>query len=341
MVLILLPTLGLGAVQMCGALEVDTVGTGASRPATTEQAPEAGKVVTGPPPAATPKEAQQPRMDEQGRYLAPDGVPYADEFSYEAMQLESLSDNLLRNGGFEEGRYWPQGWDPTDRLGIFWVAGGTKGRRCIRLYTDLLDEQWVGWNDRVLKLVQQAAARTSGKPQSLPRNPVPAPPERQPTSPPYYDTVAGIHGIHYRSARIPIKETAIYRVSVDMRRDGGGDPMVFTKGFFRQRGLWRNAGRATLFMHNSNKQWQRWAYTLHPCRWKSTIGGKPLRAEALQVQLYAYWPPGSYFFDNVRLDIVGYEEPAKEEQDEAARTKKERSAPSLELDDEGFPVLRH
>ncbi len=54
---------------------------------------------------------------------APDGVKYLNRDSCSAMQMKALSGNLVRNGSFEDGRWWPAGWDPCDKLGTFWVRG--------------------------------------------------------------------------------------------------------------------------------------------------------------------------------------------------------------------------
>jgi len=271
--------------------------------------------------------------------VAPDGVLYGDRRCYEAWQQKALSPNLIKNHSFEQGRYWPFDWDPTDGLGIFWVPGGSDGKRCVKLYTDVLDEQWVKWNDKVLKIVEEASKRTGGQPQKLPKNPVPDAPHRAPTAPPYYDTVAGLHGIHYRSGMVKVAPGAIYRVSVDARADTHGEPKVFTKGFFRWRGLMRNAGRAPMTLYGCGKQWKRFARVFTPADWKSTLNDKPVSPEFLQVQLYAYWPVGNYYFDNVRLEIVGYKklEPARKKARQPAEQPEKKGTPKLGEDE--FPVF--
>ena len=293
-------------------------------------------------------EENRPARDEPEKEIpawqvAPDGVLYADRNSYEVMQMKPLGPNLLTNGSFEVGRYWPLGWDPMDRLGTFWVQGGSHGKRCIRLYTDLVDDQWVEWNETVLAAVDEATTLTKGKPQSLKKDPVPAPPPRKPTSPPYYDTVAGLHGIHYRSPMIKITLGAIYRVSVDASADVEAAPKVFTKGFFRHRGLLRNAGRAPMALRGCGEKWKRYARTFGPSDWKSTLDDKPISAELLQVQLYAYWPVGNYYYDNVRLEIVGMKEPEPEEEKGetggAASGKDREEEKPPELGEDEFPVF--
>jgi hypothetical protein len=56
--------------------------------------------------------------------------------------------------------------------------------------------------------------------------------------------------------------------------------------------------------------------------------------EYLQVQLYAYWPVGNYYFDNVRLEVVGHEEVLTDPEPEP-ETEPEPEPPQQD----GFPVF--
>lgn len=296
--------------------------------------------------AVLPPLAQSDADKKQAQLLAPDGIPYDNESSFDAMQMKPLSGNLLLDGSFETGRYWPYGWQATDGLTTFWAAGGTDGRRCLRIYTDVLDAQWKARNDEVLAALEKAAAGKGTEPQSLPRNPVPPPPERIPTSPPYYDTVAGLHGVHYRSHYVRCVPGAIYRFSIDARTETEGEPKVFIKGFFDQRMktadgirlIRRDAYRAPMFLDPCDGQWRRYARTFHPSRSKTTLDKQPLRTEWLQVQIYAYWKPGNYYFDNARLEIVGYEEP-EPEKPTTKQDKPRQKEPAPPLGEDEFPVF--
>ena len=303
-------------------------------------------------PTAPAEPAERPEQKEERNWrIAPDGVLYADRMSHDVMQKKVLSANLVSNPSFEQGRYWPRNWEPVDRLGTLWVKGGSQGKRCVKLDTNIQDAQWVAWNSKVIIAVRELSEKTPGGAQSLPTNPLPDPPERQPTAPPYYSTVAGLHGIHYRSDYIRLKPRAIYRFSVDSRCDdvvtgGSVARKVFVKGFFDQRMksetgkevvLKRNAYRARIDLGQPGDKWKRYAFVFHPARSKSLRKGKPIQPEWLQVQLYAYWPPGSAYFDNVRLEIVGYEElqpPAPKQ----GKTTQARPEPKLTEDE--FPVFK-
>lgn len=284
-----------------------------------------------------------PQPDEKVAFHGPDGVLYDNEESFKLMQMDSSSGNLLGNGSFELGRYWPSGWQATDGLSTFWVEGGTDGKRCMKVFTNVLDDQWSAHEKKVRAAVD--AVRASGRdPQKLPRSPLPPTPPRRPTRPPYYDTVGGLHGVHYRSEYVRCKPGAIYRFSVDARNDGRGEPRVFIKGFFDQKMktgkgvevVRRNAYRAPMILDPCGEEWCRYVRLFHPSRSQSTLGKKPLATEFLQVQLYAYWPVGDYYFDNVRLDIVGIEgevEPQPEPQDE------DENEDQPELGEDEFPVF--
>ncbi len=282
--------------------------------------------------------------------VAPDGIPYDNESSAEAMQMKALSANLVANGSFEAGRYWPYGWQPTDGLSTFWDTGGTDGARCIRIYTDVLDGQWKA-RDEEVTTAWQAALRRAADPQSLAENPIPTPPARLPTHPPYYDTVGGLHGVHYRGDYVPCTPGAIYRFSIDARTDAVGAPKVFLKGFFDQQmetrdgvqTVRRDAYQAPIFLDPCDGQWRRYARLFHPSKSQATLDGKPLKPQYLQVQIYAYWKPGSYYFDNARLDIVGTEPPepkAAERPEAEPKPKAASAAPAPNLKEDEYPVFK-
>jgi len=299
--------------------------------------------------ASRPAACAEPEAGRPGEFRAPDGVLYDNEESDRLMQMKSLSGNLLSNGGFELGRYWPSGWQATDGLSTFWVGGASEGRRCMRLFTNVLREQWNDHDTRVRHTVD-AIVKAGRDPQKLPTSPLPPPPERLPTRPPYYDTVGGLDGVHYRSEYIKCEPGAIYRFSVDARNEGKGEPRVFIKGFFDQKMktangvevVRRNSYRAPMILDPCGEQWRRYVRLFHPSRSKSTLGAKPLPTEYIQVQLYAYWPVGNYYFDNVRIDIVGREAPeqpeAEQQPAEPEPDEKEQEEPP-KLDEHGFPIF--
>lgn len=288
--------------------------------------------------------ADPPKEPEGLGLTAPDGSEYANVRSRDVMQKKALSGNLIKNGSFERGRYWPANWDPVDGLGTFWLRdAASHGKSCIRFCTKLIETQWLPWNETVLAAEKAARRKTRGKPQSLPRNPLPKAPAPIFSKPPYYDSVGGLHGIHYRSDFIACKPGAIYRFRVDARSDGG-TPKVFVKGFFDQKVrtdegvkvLKRNAYKAQFPLDGCGKKWKRFAMEFHPARSKSTFDGKPLQSQWLRVELYAYWPVGDYDFDNVSIDITGHEEIAHKP---TADPRPKPKPKPRELGEDEFPVF--
>jgi hypothetical protein len=271
-------------------------------------------------------------------------VPPATRTSAEVLRYQSLSVNLVKNGSFERGRYWPYAWEPTDGLCCFWEEGGTDGRRCIRHFTQVDNEQSVQWNSKVRALVDALSKKTKGKPQSVARNPLPRPPKPKLSKPPYYDSVGGLEGVIYLCDPIPHRTGGIYRVTLDARTEGGGAPIVFVKGYVRYKGRVRNCGRFQFTLSGIGKDWKRFSGVFHPVRWKSKFGNFAVRPEFLKIQLYSYWTVGNYWYDNVKLEIVGWEryEPFANPKDlEKLRPKKEEKPGKADSDlKEGeFPVF--
>ena len=186
----------------------------------------------------------------------------------------------------------------------------------MKFNTDLVEAQWLPFNAKIITGIRKLQERTNWRAQYLDKCPLPTPPDPWPTKAPFYDTVAGLHGIHYKGPYVKCEPGAIYRVTVDCRVDKAGGAKVFTKGFIDQtrqttegvQTLKRNAYRAPLSLHGLSTRWHRFSRVLNPARTKSTYGAKPVLPEWLQVQLYSYWPPDNYYWDNVKLEIIGYEE---------------------------------
>jgi hypothetical protein len=222
-----------------------------------------------------------------------------------------------------------------DKLSTYWVEGGTDGKRCLRIWTAMDDEQWSA-NEKAMRAAVDAVIARGLDPQKLAEDPRPAAPEPKLARPPYYSSVGGLHGVHYRSEYIDVKPGAVYRFSVDCRNGGRlkggkapevkgedlpgggtGTPRVFVKGFFTRtrdtrdgEQLFRaNIYRAPMILDPCDTQWRRYARLLHPARSTGTFEQRRVAVEQLQVQLYAYWPIGNYYFDNVRLEIVAWEDP--------------------------------
>lgn len=232
---------------------------------------------------------------------------------------EQLGRPLNVNGTFDAGA---KGWDAPDNVSTF-LLQGPKGRGTIlRVRTDLQRDDWLTYRK----------ALRAGK--ADPKHP---PAIAKDTG---YGSVAGLEGVHYRSKWINATPGKRYWLLADCKHNTPGKeatPKVFVKGFQKTPhaldGLPESAlvemnltpkqfaalpapTRKELIAADAKKHPMRYVrecyrWYLHcksaPGKWNHFAapfpprGGLPGDVEFLQIQIYSYWPPGEYFWDNVLL----------------------------------------
>lgn len=226
---------------------------------------------------------------------------------------------LNANGDFSAGE---KDWDRADNVSTFIQPEAGRGD-ILRIRTDLEREPWLQYKRKLL--LGQA---DPSKPPSISRD----------TS---YGCVGGLEGVHYAGQWIPATPGQRYWLLADARANARKSetftPKIFVKGFSRTEqaldglpesslaalGLTpeqfaalprqrrdqliredarknpmrylRETYRWYLNLRGVGEQWQSFAAPMPP------RGGLPANVEWLQIQVYAYWPPGEYFFDNVQL----------------------------------------
>lgn len=216
--------------------------------------------------------------------------------------------NLLPNGDFDEGEGSPAHWQHIDGLTTFWVNDEDPARgKVLKLDTDVLQSQAYAWWKEIL-----AGAKPEDAPAKLA------------TQEPKYDTLAGLDGVWYYSDYIPIERGKLYWLSIDAK----GPPLkVWLLGypekpdntFGADQGAWReyleeSSGRAArqergheMFIHKyiwkgrleagGSETWQTYARRAKPF---APTKNTP-RVKYVRVLIYAYWPPATYYVDNVTL----------------------------------------
>ncbi|MFP4216265.1 MAG: hypothetical protein ACLFVH_10065 [Phycisphaerae bacterium] len=246
---------------------------------------------------------------------------------------EMLGKPLNRNGDFEKGHL---GWDRPDGVSTF-LTKGPKGRGTVLgVRTDLKRDPWLAYRKRLRKG------------QADPNNP---PRIARDTS---YGCVGGLEGVHYRSEWIKATPGRRYWMLADCKGRGGAK--VFLKGFgavpkaanvdglpessLAELGLSprefaelpagkrreliaadlkknpmrhvREVYRWYLNCGQSKGEWMHFAAPVPP------RGGLPKNVKWLQIQVYSYWPPGEYLWDNVHL----YRDPRQKDElpEKPART---------------------
>ncbi len=230
---------------------------------------------------------------------------------------EQLGKPLNVNGSFDAGG---EGWQSPDNVSTFLeeAKGPDKDRRTIlRVQTDLARDPWLAYQRKLL--LGQASPE---HPPKIPRS----------TG---YSSVAGLEGVHFASQYIPAIPGRRYWLTADCFGQGGAK--VFIKGFRRTshamdamsesrlaavgltpeefarmnpkqrrdliekdakenpKAYMRECYRWYLNCKDAKGQWTHLAAPFPP------RGGLPENVEYLQIQIYSYWPPGRYLWDNVHL----------------------------------------
>jgi len=212
---------------------------------------------------------------------------------------------LVSNGDFErpdpDDATRPACWDKPDGLGVRWesapdVGDGRKRGRAIRMDTSVSEkamvEQW-----RKMGITKWDIPNATG------------------------GAVGAAYGLSYYSEPFGVQTGTPYRVTFDyMGPSGGGKVWVRAYGEFR--GEMRRRYETMVNCYTKTNGWTEISRVFHPTR-------HPRRLSEMRVMLYAYWPPGVYWFDNVRIETVPqdeYEAVLREEAEalEAWRAKRRR-----------------
>lgn len=226
-----------------------------------------------------------------------------------------LDQNLLPNGNFDtpsEDHTYPAHWQQIDNLVFFWTTDPNQSQRgkVIKIDTDVYQRQaYQWWVDRFVH------GRSLGRA-----------PEKIPTSGLKYDTIAGFDGGSYWSDFVKIKKSCAYKVYIDAK---GPPAYVFIRGYVqkphlsfadecpavqeqfriaRNQPLKDEKGRpikyrlrylyTTKFTVGGSEQWKTYTHIKprHPTSREITENVKYIR-----ICIYPYWPPGEYWFDNIRV----------------------------------------
>lgn len=231
---------------------------------------------------------------------------------------DNLSDPVNVNGDFDAGH---AGWDRPDNVSTMIEPSDGAGM-CVRMRTDLHRDDWLKYQRDLL------FGRAS--------------PDDPPDIPTITggESVAAAEGVHYKSQYIKATPGARYWLSAKFKGDKGGK--IFVKGFANFAHLARElpevsmvemdltpesfaamdpSHRAELIKQDARKHPMRYlreVYRWHlNCpktnKWVALAEVFPPRKTLsgdvhwLQIQLYAYWPAGSYYFDDVHLRMIAPE----------------------------------
>jgi hypothetical protein len=188
--------------------------------------------------------------------------------------LASAATNLVVNGDFERANptnaCQPLAWGIPDGLGVQWTnaPGGGHGMR---------------FDTRQSEFDMVASWRRAGLTNewNIPR--------------PGIYPIAETYGLSFYSAVFPVVSGVSYRVSCD--RLGAAGAKLWVKGYGMFEGRMTQRYQTAIKSNSRQDEWSRIEAVVHPTRQRPEV------TEA-RVMLYAYHPPGVYWFDNVRVEPV-------------------------------------
>ncbi|MFA6294447.1 MAG: hypothetical protein WC637_21835 [Victivallales bacterium] len=197
----------------------------------------------------------------------------------------SAGDNLIENGTLDKGEKTPVNWEPANGLTTFYVTEEGHGR-VAKLDSRVDRLQALAWMKKFKE------------------NPDAVPPEME-ISKDQYGAIGANEGGSLDSALISIKPGQNYKLTVDFK--GAFSPIVWIKGFMYHPGRkdYADAYQTRLVPDSPDeKKWKTYSIGFNPT-------AKMPRVEKIKVRLYAYWPTGIYYFDNVRVEEITPEEMAE------------------------------
>lgn len=126
--------------------------------------------------------------------------------------------------------------------------------------------------------------------------------------------VAAVEGVAYYSKFFDVEPGATYRVRLRVK-SMGPTVKVFVKYYAwlhtpgEPKGQWREVGRSPMNCRGPKKQWGWHQRDCHPRRYK-TRAGHVYDVAKCRIGLYAYWPAGVVYFDDVVFKKIA--DPPKE-----------------------------
>ncbi|MFA7231562.1 MAG: hypothetical protein WC071_09860 [Victivallaceae bacterium] len=193
-------------------------------------------------------------------------------------------ENLLPNGNFDAGKDNAENWETPDGLTSFWVDEPGRGR-VLKMDSRVDRIQAKNWWEQRKK-----------SPES--KQPQPEYPKKE------LATIASNEGVMLDSDFIPVKKGQNYKLTVDYK--GKFQPIIWIKGFMFHplRKYYTDSYQTRLVPEGgSEKEWKTFSIGFNPT-------ARMPRTEKMKVRFYAYWPPGVYYFDNIRVEEISPEEMA-------------------------------
>jgi hypothetical protein len=192
-----------------------------------------------------------------------------------------LAEQLVLNGDFEQAdpaeASKPSHWDKPDGLGVQWTEAPEAGHgKAIRINTALsekaMNEQWkkVGIDKWIIQ---------------------------NPTD----STVAENYGLSFYSDPMPVQKGQPYKITFDYKGASAGAKM-WVRGWGTFEGEKRRRWETTVECRVANpKEWTTISQEFFPTKMRPEV-------TEIRVMLYAFYPAGVYWFDNVKIEPITVQE---------------------------------
>jgi hypothetical protein len=186
---------------------------------------------------------------------------------------------LLPNGNLEladpavAGK--PAFWDKPDGLGVQWTNATGHGK-AIRMNTAISERDMVAaW--KAAGITKFDIPKAAG------------------------NAIAETYGLSHYSDAIPVVKGQAYKVTFDFKGRGGG-AKLWVRGYGDFQGEKRRRWETTVnCRHTAGDDWVTITQEFFPTKMRAEV-------TEMRVMLYAYHPPGEYWFDNIRIEPITVEE---------------------------------
>jgi len=215
--------------------------------------------------------------------LTPFGVAFllACLLCFSAASAQPLPSSLLPNGDLEAAdaadAAKPAAWGKPDGLGVQWVDSGDSSHgRAIRMDT------------RVTEKAMAAQWRKAGLTNewNIPK--------------PADNPIAETYGLSLYSDPIPVRREQPYRITFDFKGPSGG-AKVWVRGWGMIRGKERRRWEIPVGCNSKGGGWSTCSQVFFPGKFSPEV-------TRMRVMLFAFYPAGVYWFDNLRLEPITVQE---------------------------------
>ena len=194
------------------------------------------------------------------------------------ISVARADDSVLPNGDFEQADPAHPGkaahWDLTDGLGVQWTdapAGTPSHGKAIRMDTAQTEQAMV------------ASYTKAGLTQWV----FPKPSDGR---------IAETYGLSLYSEAMPVVAGKTYRVTFDYMAEKGTAGKLWFRAYANVNGEKKRVYEGTIDCGGSGG-WKQFSGVFHPTKYRPNV-------DEFKIMLFAYYPPGVAWFDNIRVEAV-------------------------------------